>query len=1722
MGALVVVGLRQRIIQDTSPWLVGPDSAASSINNFLTLQESGFNNAGSSPIELWRLSEEIRKTVLKMIHKAGSGHPGSSLSCIDIIVTLFNAVMRYKPDEPKWPGRDWFILSKGHAAPALYAVLANAGYFPKEDLFTLRQIGSHLQGHPDSNKTPGIEISTGSLGQGLSVANGIALSLKLDKKDNRVYVLLGDGELDEGQVWEAAMTASHYRLDNVCAIVDRNGFQLDGETETIKALEQLADKWISFGWNVIEVDGHNISHLISAFNKAKAAKNQPTVIIARTIKGKGVSFMENNNRFHGQPPTDAELIMAIKEIDERLGLNNTTSGSPAVRGSVSISLINSLVRHFFNPKRAAYQKTILYAEDNDKTAKRVVRRRLVKQLREISSREVLGSNSASPLAPNSHSASPLRQGKTKTNRIPVFSIPEPCLREYIKMRHPNGLFIHISAKSANRRNGLKNYLAAQEAAVLEQKIAEIMQIVKGYYANSPPLNQRFMLPSEGDKVFASPSLNLTLPRNPDIIITSHLGFINSYPYLKYVGLIIYIDVGFMSKIMKIYGRLSSCKIPCFSLPPTASSPVADKPQRDINQILTDTHTQMISNARSYLSRWAKEKQEIIMPEGLHTYVFTNDGCQAHTTWVLDGRMYSAATILECFAIKENMQDGQMLVIDMFKDSLCVVFKAQGERQGEKVTLFGIAALRNINQDPEALRKYLEGLLGGEAIRLIGIIYIKDKIMPYQGEHCRQLFSSLGAVAAQDLIIHPKLTFDVVLTRKGFIVKEGEEYTTYLWEQVKNKTYHLLKIKCTGIKIEPGTGSRQKKRGGRRVSSPLKQEIETGNIAACASPLVDHLHRGGATGWRSASPVEKIDERKQQLLYTLYHKLNTTTRQQPVCLEVMRKEYGLSLASNAQCILNNIPTPQRDTYIVQHLVREYFSNMRLVHRMRDSLEDNGSGSKLHFFLNPEYYHTLYCYSLLEDIFYPEEPFQGQGYPPYSPACIYESQPTDIILKLRQFLSSSWELIRWPLEASNIDYAGMAFIFTPSAQRIEYLIGNNYPDIYYLDNVCFTDEEKFSNIFDISGLQSIAEAQVISGADPEETLGVSREVLIPQGIGIDFVEHIVVRDEIYGHIKEAMHGRKYQHINGRPWQELILTEEMYMEMPAVIERINKTEMILEEITKHVCAASPLARDSNNLITPELRERIEVLISEKTAGKGELLGLSRKLGIPYGNLSNWRKGKGIRHPAYLKKILKYFGLWDELDIQTRQGLEEAVKSKVHLSCRGYYQRGEQTLEDLAREMGISYEMVRYLQNKAYYTIRKLTKGIELNIIRLEENKTGPRISLGILKNFSIREITEDEAEVLSLFFNTSRPYKALIKAIEYRRNNPGEPITRELLLSWKNVGKRSVLALEKFVTLEGHNSSSPLAEGRVNAAAFKEKIKMALLSREGIGAGLAIWMERALFDHRSKKIILPRWVNMGIINAADISEIKEKRFDTFDAESVADKLAEYNRFWQEAGLSAGEVIYVLKKGFERKSVAIRNKLQAYMLSQLLGYKIPEKIAGRIIQTVLSNREVENRHYNYLQNCLITEEELSHFRNGLFREVDLKNFSMRIKKEINRFKKAGFSPSQQGTSLYFGFTLKALEKLKEMFNATKREILIAIEWTNPILYLKRAAKYKAASESRQDTLIGSLAYALTPVLKDRGKAKDIARSTLSVLIPAGSKHKGKASAPEEIFAGWLDNAEP
>jgi transketolase len=265
-------------------------------------------------VQLREIARQVRLDIVEMLFRAGSGHLGGSLSATDILVALFFGQMRLKAGDPCWPGRDRFILSKGHAAPALYAVLARLGYFSREELLTLRQFGSILQGHPDSSCTPGVEIPTGSLGQGLSIANGLALAARLNGQGSRVYVLLGDGEIQEGQIWEAAMTAAHYRLDNLLAILDRNRLQIDGRTAEVMSIEPLAQKWEAFGWHTVQVDGHSFPELLGALKSGAQSRGAPSMIIARTVKGKGVSIFEDQAKYHGVAPTAEEYQQAMKEL----------------------------------------------------------------------------------------------------------------------------------------------------------------------------------------------------------------------------------------------------------------------------------------------------------------------------------------------------------------------------------------------------------------------------------------------------------------------------------------------------------------------------------------------------------------------------------------------------------------------------------------------------------------------------------------------------------------------------------------------------------------------------------------------------------------------------------------------------------------------------------------------------------------------------------------------------------------------------------------------------------------------------------------------------------------------------------------------------------------------------------------------------------------------------------------------------------------------------------------------------------------------------------------------------------------------------------------------------------------------------------------------------------------------------------------------------------------
>lgn len=269
-------------------------------------------------LELQKKATIIRKYIIDEVFSANSGHPGGSLSCTDILTTLYFDEMRVRPTEPRWADRDRFVLSKGHCAPALYATLAVAGFFPEADLNTFRRIDSYLEGHPSMNYVPGVDMSTGSLGQGISTAVGMALAGKIDKKDYRVYSILGDGELEEGLVWEAAMSAAHYKLDNLCAFVDFNGLQIDGKITDVMNPEPIADKFAAFGWNVIEVDGHDICAIKGAIETAKTVKGKPTMVVCHCHKGHGVSFMEDQYGWHGKAPNQEQRDQAIAELDAKL------------------------------------------------------------------------------------------------------------------------------------------------------------------------------------------------------------------------------------------------------------------------------------------------------------------------------------------------------------------------------------------------------------------------------------------------------------------------------------------------------------------------------------------------------------------------------------------------------------------------------------------------------------------------------------------------------------------------------------------------------------------------------------------------------------------------------------------------------------------------------------------------------------------------------------------------------------------------------------------------------------------------------------------------------------------------------------------------------------------------------------------------------------------------------------------------------------------------------------------------------------------------------------------------------------------------------------------------------------------------------------------------------------------------------------------------------------
>ena len=270
-------------------------------------------------LELQKTANEIRKSIVTAVHSAKAGHPGGSLSAADIFTYLYFEELNIDPKNPKMADRDRFVLSKGHTAPGLYAALAERGFFPKEDLVTLRKLGSYLQGHPNMNSVPGVDMSTGSLGQGISVACGMALASRLKKRDNRVYTLLGDGEIQEGQVWEACMFAAHYKLDNLCVIIDNNGLQIDGDIAKVMSPYPIDKKLEAFGFHVETIDGHDFDAIASALDTAKTVKGRPSAIIMKTVKGKGVSFMENQASWHGSAPNDEQYAVAMAELKQQLG-----------------------------------------------------------------------------------------------------------------------------------------------------------------------------------------------------------------------------------------------------------------------------------------------------------------------------------------------------------------------------------------------------------------------------------------------------------------------------------------------------------------------------------------------------------------------------------------------------------------------------------------------------------------------------------------------------------------------------------------------------------------------------------------------------------------------------------------------------------------------------------------------------------------------------------------------------------------------------------------------------------------------------------------------------------------------------------------------------------------------------------------------------------------------------------------------------------------------------------------------------------------------------------------------------------------------------------------------------------------------------------------------------------------------------------------------------------
>ncbi|MDD5556925.1 MAG: transketolase [bacterium] len=281
-----------------------------------TVAASGADLTDASLQALRARCGAVRRDIVSMIARAGSGHPGGSLSVTDLLATLYFTRLGHRPDNPRWPDRDRVVVSKGHAAPALYAILAECGYFPRAELMTLRRYGSILQGHPDMTRTPGVEASTGSLGQGISIAVGMALAGRLDGRSYRVYAFLGDGELQEGQVWEAAMAGAHYRLDNLCAIIDFNGLQIDGRIQDVMNPEPIPAKWAAFGWAVREIDGHDHRQIVAAYDWAAREKGRPAAVIARTVKGRGVSFMECRADWHGVAPSADEAARALRDLGE--------------------------------------------------------------------------------------------------------------------------------------------------------------------------------------------------------------------------------------------------------------------------------------------------------------------------------------------------------------------------------------------------------------------------------------------------------------------------------------------------------------------------------------------------------------------------------------------------------------------------------------------------------------------------------------------------------------------------------------------------------------------------------------------------------------------------------------------------------------------------------------------------------------------------------------------------------------------------------------------------------------------------------------------------------------------------------------------------------------------------------------------------------------------------------------------------------------------------------------------------------------------------------------------------------------------------------------------------------------------------------------------------------------------------------------------------------------